>query len=480
MTVESETYTVSLDGNENPLPLTLAPPNGPGGSSVWRWAVIMNLSPYVALITQTDDTGINTVSLAPGTQNKYQWSNLRGPLKVGQWINPLPSDTAPPGVPQVVIQFSDVADGSDFAGNYPSAIQSALNIGTISGPVSIDGSVAVTSVSGTVTVAGTVNASITNASIAVTGTVSLSAGTAVVVSNDVTVTPSGTINVQGVAGGTAIGIAGSVSISAGTVDIGTVSGNVTVQEIIDTVTQQGSVDLLVNTNVNLPATSTTVLGPYTAVSNYSAIIVVVVGLNLTSYGAQLVLTTPPGGTFPQRFQTQANSNGVTFALPFPCAAGDKFELLIDNTGALVTGAELLVLGVSAPIASFVSTSPGAPIGEYSTGGTKLATVVGTSNTSVQLLAAPPAGMQYRLHTYGWIANQGLTAYSQRYIQLHDTGLGGTIHSDLTIFPATSTLVAGAFDLHGQTATGAVTVVQLTSGNQTIFITYDIIPLQTVS
>jgi hypothetical protein len=154
MTVQVQQYTVTLDGSNNPEPLTLSPPGGPGGSTAWRWVVIQNLTPYTALLQGTADDPVNIVSLAPGTQDRYAWSNIRQAIKVTSWISPLAGGDAPPGIPKMAVMFSDDPTGDDFAGSFPGTIQSGVNIGTITGEVVLTGPVEISSVESLVTVGG--------------------------------------------------------------------------------------------------------------------------------------------------------------------------------------------------------------------------------------------------------------------------------------------------------------------------------------
>lgn len=232
MTVQTKTFTVAIDASNNPVPLDLA--GVAVGFTTTRWVVVNNLTPYVMELTGVGDNNVDEAALAPGTANKYQWTNQIGPLHA-RWTNPITGP--PPSSPQVIVEYSDDPTGNELSGSYPTTLASGVTIGTITGPVTISGTVAVSSVSGTVNVAGSVSASITNASIPVTGTVNANITNATVnvggtvnanVTNNVTVTPSGTINVQGVVGGTTIGIAGAVTVSSGTVNIGSVAGTVAI------------------------------------------------------------------------------------------------------------------------------------------------------------------------------------------------------------------------------------------------------------
>lgn len=182
------------------------------------------------------------------------------------------------------------------------------------GPLITNATIVTGTVSATIT-GGTVNAVVSGAvSISGTPTVNIAAGQSVSVSNTVTVTPSGTINVQGVAGGTAIGIAGSVTVTSGTVTIsGTpniniasgsvgISGNVTIQQVIDTVGTQGETDYL----GRLTGTGGTFIqGTFTNVPH--------------SYSSIIIVTTPSGAEKPFCFMVQDQSLVGGSAVPAPIA-----------------------------------------------------------------------------------------------------------------------------------------------------------------
>jgi hypothetical protein len=329
MTVQAKTYTVALDGNNQPQPLTLA--GAAVGFVTTRWVVISNLTPYVMELSGTDDQPEGSAALAPGTANKFAWTNQYGAL-VAHWVNPITG--APPSTPQVIVEYSDDPTGGELVGAYPSTIQSGTFIGSITGPVNVTGNV---------------NANITNANIAVTGSVSVTSvgGTVTVggsvnanVTNTVNVTVPGTVNVQGVAGGTTIGIAGTVSVSSGTVNIGTVagtvavsgnvtatisgtptvtisgtvtatissgtvaiSGNVTVQKIVNVVSGQGNIDVLIAPGTAYSTVTTTF--SFTAVASA-----------LHTYDAIIVVITPTAGGRPLCVQMADGTTGPSYVSGF--------------------------------------------------------------------------------------------------------------------------------------------------------------------
>lgn len=93
--------------------------------------------------------------------------------------------------------------------------------------------------------AGTIDATITGP-VTVKGTVNVAKVAALTKITD-PVSVSGPITVEGVATGTTIGVAGTIDIGSGTVDIGTVTGAVSVENVVDTVIKTGDTVTLVTT-----------------------------------------------------------------------------------------------------------------------------------------------------------------------------------------------------------------------------------------
>jgi hypothetical protein len=118
MTVQATPYPVTFISGV-PQPLTLTPPFK--SFTISRWILVTNNTPFTAILTGTNDDGVNAVSLAPGVTNKYQFSNVRGGIKVS-WSQISTITTATLTQPNLVVDYSDNPDGSDFAGTYPAAV----------------------------------------------------------------------------------------------------------------------------------------------------------------------------------------------------------------------------------------------------------------------------------------------------------------------------------------------------------------------
>jgi hypothetical protein len=219
-------------------------------------------------------------------------------------------DSMPANVPTTITATTlTLASGSNVEISGPVSLAADSTV-AISGAVDVSGSTvdasitnATLDISGTVDLATgtTVDANITNAAISVTGSTVTVEG-AVTVSNDVTVTPSGTINVQGVANGTAIGVAGTVDISSGTIDIGN-----TPAVTIDS----GTVDLASGATVEITGTPTVNLGSnneviVTEVQNVAGNVSIVNPIN----GTPLITRTQSIGS-DSSVESSAISNTVT-------------------------------------------------------------------------------------------------------------------------------------------------------------------------
>lgn len=150
MTVQSKTYTVQLDAANNPEPLDLT--GAAVNFTTTRWIVVNNLSPYIMELEGVGDNNTNEASVPPGTANKYAWTNKVGPL-IANWVNPITG--APPSSPQVVVEYSDLPDGSDLAGTYPTTLSSGVTIGSLTGSVTLSGPVTIDTVEGSISIGST-------------------------------------------------------------------------------------------------------------------------------------------------------------------------------------------------------------------------------------------------------------------------------------------------------------------------------------
>lgn len=179
---------------------------------------------------------------------------------------------SPIGASVAVINSPTVTLGSGSSVTVTSgniAISNSPTVSVASGSINIANTPAVTVNSGTIAIgntptvkiaSGTVTANLSAGSkVQITGPVALSAGTIVGVSsisNNVSVIPAGTFNVQGVTGGTAIGIAGSVTISSGSVNIGTITGAVSVVNQTNTLLQVSDAITALGQGSFVPTTGT--------------------------------------------------------------------------------------------------------------------------------------------------------------------------------------------------------------------------------
>lgn len=415
MTVQSKTFTVSLDASNNPLPLTL------GGTAVGylttRWVVVNNLTPYIMELAGVGDNTQNQGTLAPGTANKYPWSNRYGALQA-TFVNPITG--VPPATPTVIVEYSDDETGSELQGSYPTTLQSGVTIGTLTGPVTVAGTVAVSSVSGTVNV---------NGNVGITGTPS--------------VTISGTAN---------------VNISSGSVSI---SGNVTVGSIINAVTVVNDVVNIIPATfaaplpVNLSSGST----PPQAVSGMRILLACTTGTVLT--------VTVQNNTSLDSYTFTVQTTANTFDVPVPVAANinDGIALTITKVSGAGTTCNYELLGLSQ--SPDIVTPPGQPISNFPVGGLQKVSATRASAGTAVLLGAPPAGMAYRLHRIVWNVGTGVFGVV----------IGHTSAFEYSVLNS-AVPPLGADNMDGQLVIEALDFT-MGGGAGTVYCTYDLVSVPTI-
>lgn len=225
----------------------------------------------------------------------------------------------------VTVTPSGTIDVQGVAGGTTIGVTGTVDIGSTADVNVTGGTIDATITSGTVNLASgtTVDANITNASIDVTGTVDVGNAISTTVTNDVTVTPSGTIDVQGVAGGTAIGVAGSVDIASGTVDIGN-----TPAVTVDSGTLEisaGTIDVQ-NTSGGFLLTGDAPAQALTVTNNSGSWTIDTVN---PGYKALVILAT---GGFPAAgalITVTGNITGLTYASQIPCGVNLPAVVPID-------------------------------------------------------------------------------------------------------------------------------------------------------
>lgn len=212
------------------------------------------------------------------------------------WAGPQPSAAlvAPAGS-----QISVVGTGLSHSTAYTALLSGGWTTGTPTGvPPAGPSSFALTQITGPVTaeitgpvsITGTVSTDVLNQP-----TVNLASTTKVIIKQ------TGTLTVEGVAGGTAIGIAGNVDITSGTVDIATVSGPVSVENVTNGVLQTGdSLEFFGNFTSN--TTTSSVINITGAPFVYGAIVVECrPTLNSKVPLCATVISTPGTGALKGRF-----------------------------------------------------------------------------------------------------------------------------------------------------------------------------------
>lgn len=88
---------------------------------------------------------------------------------------------------------------------------------------------------------------------------------------------------------------------------------------------------------------------------------------------------------------------VYINVPMSANAGDVLEFVIQQVGASGQNTGMSILGVGQNTVS--ATAPGGPMGEYQVGGVSRVSAPIPAATTTSVLAAPPAGLAYRLHRF---------------------------------------------------------------------------------
>jgi hypothetical protein len=178
--INSQSYTVTVGPSPTytPEPLQLMASQGVGSIVA---AVVYNLSPYVAVLSGVNNSSL-PVYVGPASAQLVE-TNASTPLAITSWINTLLA--APAATPTVLVTWA--TQSADELSDIPTG-----NLGLTA--VNIGGQVDIGSISGTVSVVGPVAASVTNSLLQVEGNVDV--GT---IESPVTI-EAGTVDVQNVAG----------------------------------------------------------------------------------------------------------------------------------------------------------------------------------------------------------------------------------------------------------------------------------------
>ena len=245
--------------------------------------------------------------------------------------------------------------GTVSIGNTP-----AVTVDTSGGPVSI---------SGDVTVSGSVNATITNASIAVTGTVDV--GTLTSITDPISV--SGTVNVQGVSGGTAIGIAGTVDIGntpSVTIDTSggpvSISGDVTVSGSVNATITNASIAVTGTVSADITNSSLTVTGSVSAdITNSQLDITGPVSISAGQNGVNVSTDSPP--VLWKTLVSTLNATSIAGGSNTPTNAL-AFEISVDgpNLNTVASGLQYTLSVTNSYTGEVVAQSPQLPTDQGTT------------------------------------------------------------------------------------------------------------------
>lgn len=236
---------------------------------------------------------------------------------------------------------------------------------------------------------------------------------------------------------------------------------------------QGLVDLLYS-NASFPLTGAAeVLGPLTALHSYAAVLLLISAPVGTVISAQVNWEAGPiviSGTFPSQTQSGTNNQPfsgnqvMAFLLLAPLQVGATFFLNLLSSTAY--NATVEVYGLTQQPTQQVITPVGMPLDTYQVGGVrKVGIAAAPGNTNI--LPAPAAGFVYRIHRLG--AFNAVTIWT-------DLGSG-------VVIAFTGGGVAGSPPpserMDGQIVTGALQVDNTGGAAESAFVTYDLIPVQTL-
>ena len=203
---------------------------------------------------------------------------------------------------------------------------------------------------------------------------------------------------------------------SGTVPI---SGSVTTTGSVTTLpgsqTNAAGFDILVASYgfTSLPSTSPS----YTAAQSYAGFQIGFQSTGLTptsvyvtnvTQGFTYVINRPGSGqgSFPTGYFI--NSSGFNYLVPLQANAGDLIQIVINGSGSSVVGGTLQLVGLKYSAVAAVTPSPNQSFDVVNFGGASAVNVSVASTSNSSILAAPPAGYAYRLHSFAGPYNAALT------------------------------------------------------------------------
>lgn len=221
---------------------------------------------------------------------------------------------------------------------------------------------------------------------------------------------------------------------------------------------QGLVDGLYISSISLTAGTPTPI-VLTALHTYTSVVVDVEAPSIPA-GTAVTVFVSGEGVFTSLTQVLSGS-GLCFILPAAIPAGAGF--LVEITANATTTAAVSVQGSGTQLTQQVYAPPGNPLATYQVGGALLKQAIIAASSNGVVLAAPPAGMVYRLHR--------LRSNSASAMSL----FGSTTGFQYAICPTLAT----PDNLFGQLVNEGLTATNSAAAVQSAYLTYDLIPAPTL-
>ena len=297
-------------------------------------------------------------------------------------------------------------------------------------------------------------------------------------------TPFGTLQIENsdTLSLTATGVLPSTQYQAvfiGAIDYGTVPSAIPTPQATAILTSSAP-DVLYDSTVNLPASGTVTIQNIAMPAPYQSIMVVLNNPGNTSI--MQAINQSNGGYFGENAPVAGgfaylSSFGSTFIFPMVNEPGDNLELKIVSEAGALTNVPIIVFGVRAPLSVLVEAGSGNGLAVNTAVGQNLdvlplggathasAEVTGGSTT---LLAAPAAGMQYRLHRAVWRVGTA----GDEFI-LFDGG--GNVYS---VYTPTTTVPSLNDNLDGLLVSSEVNY-EASAGSAYVYLAYDLVNAQTI-
>lgn len=280
---------------------------------------------------------------------------------------------------------------------------------------------------------------------------------------------------------TGTGVLPSTQYSAqfiGAIDYGTVPSAIPTPQAT-AVLSSSPPDVLYSSTVNLPASGSVSISGITMPAPYQSIMVVLENSGTSTTIAAEDSTS--GGFFgfngPIDENTQITGAGSTFIFAMVNEPGDLLDLKLECLGNAINNAPIIVFGVRAVMAVqvtpggyngfFVNTGIGQNLDVLPLGGASTVSAA-LSGGPTQILAAPAAGTQYRLHRAVWRAG---TAGDE--FLLYN---GSFVYS---VYTPTTTVPSLNDNMDGVLCSSSLSWIAGGGGGADLYLAYDVVQTQEI-